>query len=171
MMDPGSRRQFLRFTVGGGLFALAGFLFKSIFWPAPLDAAAAATLERFADVLIPRDQSPSASDLRLVALLNAEAAFDRRLVRILRRGASWLDRSARSDFGRDYAELDDASADHIAQVATSAPIDAVERIFFERARIELFSLYYSRPESWSGLPASLPPQPLGFVDFASPPRA
>ena len=169
MIGAPDRRSFLRYALGGGLLAASALLFKSIFWPPPLDSGETAALERFADVLIPRDDLPSANDLRLVDTIVRDASVERRLARLLRRGISWLDSAAKRDFGVAFAALDAAAADRVVTVAASGPESSVERIFFDRARIELFKLYYARPESWRGLAAVLPPQPLGFMDYASPP--
>ena len=170
MIESSKRRQFLRFVLGASLVASSAALLKSILWPAALDADEIATLERFADTLLPADELPAATSLGVPRALVETALTERRLRRLLHRGLSWLASTSRRDFGRPFTELGDAERSQVLAIAAAAEESTVERIFFDRARMELCTLYYAQPQTWVGLQASFPPQPMGFLDFASPPR-
>lgn len=169
MIESSKRRQFFRFVLGASLVASSAALLKSILWPAALDADEVAALERFADTLLPAGELPAASSLGVPRALAETALNDRQLRRLLHRGLNWLASTSRRDFGRPFTELGDSERGQVLAIAAAAEEGAVERIFFDRARVELYTLYYAHPQSWTGLHASFPPQPMGFLDFASPP--
>jgi hypothetical protein len=170
MIDNIKRRQFFRLALGASLLAGSAALLKSILWPAALGADDFATLELFSDTLLPADELPAASDLGVPRALAGKAATDRQLRRLLRLGLDWLDSASHAKFDRAFAGLSEAERNQVLSIAAAAQQGTTERIFFDRARMELFTLYYAHPHTWAGLPASLPPQPIGFLDFASPPR-
>jgi gluconate 2-dehydrogenase subunit 3-like protein len=170
MMESSKRRQFFRFVLGASLVASSAALLKSILWPAALDADEVTALERFADALLPAGELPPASSLGVPRALVETALTDRQLRRLLHRGLSWLASTSRHDFGRPFTELSDTERGQVLAIAAAAKDGTVERIFFDRARLELCTLYYAHPQTWVGLPASFPPQPMGFLDFASPSR-
>jgi hypothetical protein len=171
MIENIKRRQLLRLALGAGLLASSAALLKSILWPAALGADDVAALEGFADTLLPADELPAATSLGVPRALAKKAATDRQLRRLLRLGLDWLDSAARARFGRSFVGLSESERNQVLSDAATAPQGSTERVFFDRARIELFTLYYAHPQTWAGLRASFPPQPIGFLDFASPPRA
>jgi hypothetical protein len=170
MIHDSKRRQFLRLVLGGSLLAGSAALLKSVLRPAPLDAEEITALQHFADTLLPADELPAATSLGVPGALVQTATTDRPLRRLLRRGLSWLASTSQRDFGRSFVELNEAERNQVVALAAQAQEGTMERIFFDRARMELCALYYAQPQTWSGLHASLPPQPMGFLDFASRPK-
>jgi gluconate 2-dehydrogenase subunit 3-like protein len=170
MIESSKRRRFLRFAISASLVASSAALLKSILWPAALDADEVATLERFADALLPAGELPAASSLGVPRALVEAALTDRQLRRLLHRGLSWLASTSRRNFGRPFTELSDSEYGQVLAIAAAGEEGTVERFFFDRARLELCMLYYAQPQTWIGLQAVFPPQPMGFLDFASPPR-
>jgi hypothetical protein len=170
MIENSKRRKFLQYVLGTSLVASSAALLKSMLWPAALDADEVAALEHFADALLPAGELPAASSLGVPRAWVETALTDRHLRRLLHRGLNWLASTSRHDFGRPFTELSDSERGDIITTAAAAEEGTVERIFFDRARLELCTLYYAQPETWVGLQASFPPQPMGFLDFASTPR-
>jgi hypothetical protein len=86
-------------------------------------------------------------------------------------GLEWLNKQARAGYGRDFPLLDEGSREEVVRQAEAAGYDTLPRVFFERTRADAFFHYYGRPESWRGMAHYRgPPQPLGFMDYAQPPR-
>lgn len=133
---------------------------------------AEATLRAYVDVLIPADETPSASALGVDRQLLVVAKGQPDYLRLLELGLNWLNLRARTQYGRSFSDLDDASREAIVGEAAGARHSTLQRLFFERTRADSFFHYYGRPESWRGIVGYRgPPQPLGFSDFAEPPRA
>lgn len=130
------------------------------------------TLKAYVDVLIPADEmTPSGSglgvDKQLLIVANSKPPYQR----LLDLGLDWLNNKSLADFGRSYPDLDEGKREAIVRQAAAAAYNTLPRVFFERTRIDAFSFYYSRPESWRGIAYYRgSPQPLGFLDYAKPPR-
>jgi hypothetical protein len=91
--------------------------------------------------------------------------------RLLERGLDWLNTQAQFKHGRNFAQLDEPSRDAIVGQAATAGYGTLPRVFFEQTRADAFFHYYGHPESWRGIVQYRgPTQPLGFLDYAQPPR-
>lgn len=130
-----------------------------------------ATLRVYVDVLIPADETPSASAIGVDKQLLAVAKGAPTLQRLLDLGFDWLNARARARYGRAFPEIDEAGREAIVAEAAAAGFGTLPRQFFERTRAAAFVQYYSRPESWPGIARYRgAPQPLGFPDYTEPPR-
>ncbi|MBF0337855.1 MAG: gluconate 2-dehydrogenase subunit 3 family protein [Nitrospirae bacterium] len=128
------------------------------------------TLKAFLDVIIPADESPSASALRVDIAIVAKSARDRRFLALLWRGCDWLDKQAKSLFGiRLFHLLDESMRQKIVSFAAESSEGSLPAIFFERLRRETFFYYYGNPLSWKSIDYDGPPQPSGFPDHSKPP--
>ena len=129
------------------------------------------TLRAYVDVLIPADETPSATALDVDKQILVVARGHRNYQRLLDLGLDWLNMQARAKHGRNFPELAEGDREAVVRQAADAPNKTLPRIFFERTRADAFHFYYGRPESWRGIAHYRgPPQPLGFMDYAEPPR-
>jgi len=138
-------------------------------WPSRL---ADSTLRAYLDILIPADETPSATSLDVDKQLLAVASGQRDYQTLLEWGLDWLNRRAREQYGREFPELEEGNREAVVREAAEAGYNTLPRVFFERTRADAFFHYYGRPESWRGIAHYRgPPQPLGFPDYIDPPHA
>ncbi len=129
-----------------------------------------AALPSFLDILIPRDETGSATDFGVDRQLVAAASRNRRQMDLLRAGCQWLEFEAREDGGRGFADLDPASREAVVARAAAARPGLLPRAFFDRTREDALRAYYADPASWKSLGYDGPPQPHGFMDHTEAPR-
>ena len=127
-------------------------------------------LPPFLDILIPRDETGSATDLGVDRTLIDRARGDRGFLRILRGGCKWLDFEARKHGGLGFADLESETQEGIVVQASQARRGTLPRVFFDAIREYGFRTYYADPASWPSLGYWGPPQPEGFMDHAEAPR-
>ncbi len=130
----------------------------------------ATTLAAFVDTLMPADETPAASELGIDRMLQARAEADDHYRRLLREGCGLLDRVAQRAYGRDFSELDEEQRVRIVEFFERQGPRTLARAFFRGVRDDLFELYYSQPQSWTGLGMDRPPQPAGYMDYQRPPE-
>lgn len=167
------RRSILRFSASL-LAALAG-LSKGVLGaerPVGLDAPYPLTaLSPYLDILIPGDtESAAASELQIDEFIRHKARLNTRYILLLREGCRWLDAEARKSGANDYAALHPATQEEIVARAAGADEHSLQRVFFERTRLDAMDAYYSDPRSWPTLGFSGPPQPIGYPDHAAAPN-
>ncbi len=131
---------------------------------------ALASLPMFLDTLLPAGDSPAATELDIDRALVRHATTVENYPRLLQLGCEWLDTQAEAAHGVAFRAATAAGRVAIVARAASSPADSLQQLFFSRVKSDTFTLYYSRPESWSALGFSGPPQPLGYPDFSRPPR-
>jgi hypothetical protein len=165
-----SRRRFLRISIGAGLLASSGYVWKALYWPSGLTPEEVRTLSSCLDTLIPADESPAASQVGVTEQIISRSSEERKYLVLLKRGCSWLDKAAGRHGAPDFASLSEEKREQVLGTAQAEPEDSIPRGFFERMRHDAFFYYYAHPESWVGLGYSRPPQPLGYPDYASPPK-
>ena len=145
-------------------------------WAAGLKPAAAQALQStearqadFADVILPRAITPSASDLGSHRRILRRAGTDPRFASIVTAALDLMDRVSQQSHGRDFVSASPATQVAIVTGMSEAPEDTLPGWFFRAARAELFMDYYARPESWTGLGIEGPPQPVGHLDATAAP--
>ena len=158
------------------------FIGSALIWPLsrvtrsraaapPSRSLAEATLGAYVDVLIPADQTPSGTALGVDKQLIVAARERREYQLLLEWGVDWLNNQAQARHGRNFAEVDEAGRDEIVAQTATADYNTRPRVFFEWTRTKAFFHYYARPESWRGIVQYRgPTQPVGFIDYALPPR-
>jgi hypothetical protein len=128
------------------------------------------SLPAFLDTLLPDDGAPSATQLEVDRQLIRHAGGIANYPRLLQLGCQWLDEKASSRGTASFAQLGPGAQEEIVAAAELAPENSVQKLFFERVKSDSFTFYYSNPASWSAIGFSGPPQPVGFPDFAAPPK-
>lgn len=165
-----SRRDFLRAITGVCLLGYSGYALKRDYLPARLTEDKRQTLKAFLDVIIPADESPSASALQVDMAILGKSAGDRKFLVLLGRGCDWLDKQAKKLFNiRQFYLLDEGMRQKIVSVAAENLEGSLPRFFFESLRRDAFFYYYGNPLSWKSIGYDGPPQPSGFPDHSSPP--
>lgn len=123
------------------------------------------------DLIMPRDElSPGAVDLDVDVEILAEADKDRHLRRSLIKGVKWLNTQADSLGENRFLVLSKEEQILLIEKAETADFGTVGNQFFRRLCNLTFEHYYTKQEAWSGLCYPAPPQPLGFIDYQSPPK-
>jgi len=128
-----------------------------------------ATLSAFLDTLMPADETPSATSLRVDAALLEMAQTDTRYRRLLRYGCLWLDRTAQREHESAFAVLTERQRTLIVERLEQQAPDSIAGAFFRHVRSDLFEFYYSHPLSRAGLGMDRPPQPQGYPGYHEPP--
>jgi hypothetical protein len=164
-----SRRELLRLTLGAGLLAASGYLFKDILRPADLAPGEEKTLAALLDTLIPADDVPGALQFGVAEKIQEKATTDRQYRRLVKRGCSWLEKRSKKLHATSFASLGEKDRDEILTMAAEAAAGSMQRIFFQQLRTDAFYYYYSHPGSWPQLGYDGPPQPGGFPDYAAAP--
>lgn len=166
------RKARRRFVIGSALACVLSGVAPSRAASGPSLALAEATLRAYVDVLLPADETPSGTALGVDVRLLAVAKQREDYRRLLDWGLDWLNGQARAHYRRDFPELGEAEREAVVRRAAAGGYGTPARVFFERTRADAFTHYYARPESWRGIVQYRgPPQPLGFADYAEPPRA
>jgi hypothetical protein len=162
-----SRRLLLKYSVAMGLLTrlLPAHAQKTSGQPSR------ETLKEYLDILIPADETPSASQLGVDREMLAKGRKDADYQLALVVGMDWLDEQARERGTRDFVSLDPAAREAVVAVAAEADSESVENLFFEITCMDAFLYYYAKPESWRDLDAFQgPPQPVGYSDYYLPPH-
>jgi hypothetical protein len=170
IVQGSARRHFLRLLV-----TLAAALPPRLLFAAPADKTvqriSLSALATYLDTLIPADSTPSASQLGTDQAIVALARRREHLARLVGLGCGWLDQQAVERGAVDFAALPQAEREAVVALAENAPARSMPRAFFAFTHRQAFTHYYAQPASWRGLGFEGPPQPVGFPDFAQPPKA
>lgn len=129
------------------------------------------SLQAFVDVLIPRDDMPSAGDVDVHGRIIRKASGIKAYLKLLTHGCAWLDSQARNIDAsvRHFRDLETDTKIRIVTLAEEAKAKSVGRVFFRNVRTDTIRFYYSTPQVWTALGYDGPPQPDGFLDFDRPP--
>lgn len=121
------------------------------------------------DLIVPRDEGPSASDLKVHARIVANARTIPNYPQLLSEGLGWLEMRAREDHQvRFLALAQDLQADILGE-AFAAREMTLPFVFAHRIREDVLSHYYRDARAWVGLGFYGPIQPNGYSDFTDPP--
>jgi hypothetical protein len=168
-LEAPSRRGFLRLVL-----ALSAFLPAQLLMAAPVEKTrrriSIGALAPYLDTLIPEDSTPSASALGVDQAILKLARRRPRIARLVGLGCAWLDKQAGERGAKDFAALSELEREAIVALAEGSPARSLPRTFFAFTQQQAFSNYYAQPAAWQGLGFAGPPQPLGFLDFAEPPK-
>ncbi len=162
---PISRRDFLRFVLGGGLLAASAYLFKETLRPSQLSRDEERTLEALLDTLIPADETPGALQFGVAEKIKAKVSEEDRYRLLIRKGCAWLDDTARKSNSKSFGVLSEKDRDLILESALKSDAGSVQRIFFQQIRADAFHYYYSDRRSWARIGYNGPPQPDGFPNY------
>ncbi len=162
---PLSRRELLRLTLGAGLLAASGYLFRDIFLPSDLTRSEEKTLAALLDTLIPDDEIPGALQFGVMEKIREKARGDYQYRRLVKWGCSWIDSLAGRLHSLRFAVISEKDRDNILTIAMEGDADSLPRIFFQQMRSDAFYYYYSHPGTWPQLRYNGPPQPGGFPDY------
>jgi hypothetical protein len=160
-----SRRDLLRFLAGWLVWGPVGRLRAQDSAENP-----PAAFGPLLDTLIPRDESPSATELGVDRALLEEFEEQSVLREFTRLGCDWLEREANRVGAVSFAELPEEQRISVVAALESAPANSLQYRFFHRIRYRAFFHYYGQPETWKSLAYDGPPQPNGFPSFRQPPR-
>jgi len=136
-----------------------------------LDTDIETILAVFVDTLIPKDGTPSATELGVDQKILQKGNDFPRYRKFIVSGCTWLDTVAKEINGGDFISLTEAERDQILAKASRSERRSLPRRFFDIVRSDAFSFYYSRSESWQGLDYAGPPQPNGYIDHNLPPES
>lgn len=124
-------------------------------WSLTLDELQRRTVRALCDVIVPGDsESPAASEVGVVEFLDEwvsapypEQQSDRPLVL---EGLGWVNGESRRWFGKDFADLDEASREKVcesfADPVKAKVVDARAARFFRRLRDLAMGGYYTTPQ-------------------------
>jgi len=163
-----TRRQLLDLLVALSVWVPLRILLAAV--PSDHSASSPQNLRAFLDVLLPEDESPSASQLGVDAQILDEASEHPNVKGLLDTGSAWLDLQARRKRAQAFHQLDEQGKIDIVKLAESQPQPSLIRVYFRFVQDRAFKYYYSHPDSWASLGYDGPPQPRGFMDYDQPPR-
>ncbi|HMV05551.1 MAG TPA: gluconate 2-dehydrogenase subunit 3 family protein [Accumulibacter sp.] len=127
-------------------------------------------LDAWLETLVPAEEDfPGALALGVAARVAAAVARDARYGELVRQGLAWLVEKAGESGERSFAALPAQTREAIVSQAAAAPLGSLARTFFQATLDDALFHAYADPRSWVGIGYAGPPQPLGFLDHASPP--
>lgn len=166
-----SRRYILKLLSLIGLIAGSGILFKKFFTgPHSITTVETQTLFALLDTLIPSDETPGAIELGVGEKILAKAKTNSKYVKLIIKGCKWLDDRAGDRGANSFTALNETERENVLTLASSGKTKPVWGVFITKILYDAFYYYYSHPDTWSGLKYPGPPQPMGFMDYASPPE-
>lgn len=126
-------------------------------------------LAAVADLVVPRDDTPSASDIGVHERLIEQARKVPNYPRLLSEGLNWMEQQARTAYGRPFLALTGDRRDRIFAEAFDAAPGTLPAVFARRVRTDVLTAYYRDARVWAGLGIDRPIQPEGYPDFEHPP--
>lgn len=163
-----SRRFFIKSTTSAAFTVALGLL--------PYRSGAGAlpqtnTVSAYIDNLIPKDEFPGAIDLGADDFILHKSTADPLYGKTLDLGTSWLNKVAQKFNHQTFSSLPRTIQLKIMAYAEQQPIATLPHLFHHTLRDDVFSYYYFHPEIIAHFSYAGPPQPVGFPDFADPPKA
>lgn len=169
-MNLFTRRYILKVFSSIVLFTGSGFLFQILFSTRTTATDENQTLSAFLNTLIPPDETPGATTLGVDRKILAKAEKEANYKKLIKDGCKWLNNRAVERGSYNFASLNELQRDYLVTLASSGKINSLERVFFIKIRNDAFYYYYSHPTTWNALRYPGPPQPMGFMNYTSPPR-
>lgn len=158
-----ARRDLLRVGLGLGLIGASGVALRQLLWPPALAESERHGLLALGESLLPAAGLDGGALAVLIAGLAAQTDADRALRRVIRRGLHWLDGESKGEGG--FSSLPRDARHTLLERAVAQAPGSVPRVLLDRLRMELFALYYARPETLAALGLPPPPQPAGYLDY------
>lgn len=124
------------------------------------------TLSYIIDVIIPRDATPSASDLQLHEHLFDLGNNIPNYTNLLMAGTQWIEQSAQLSFNTSFRKASNRQQHRLIEAAFSQAPRSLANVFINRVRNDVMALYYEHPSAWQELPINGPIQPLGYPEHA-----
>lgn len=167
-----TRRRILTLAGGALLAALISW------WPrrkpsTPLAMASRhADLRAWVDTLLPAEPDfPGGLALgvaeRIAATIEREPAY----AKLTREAWAWLDARTRETGEPDFAELPASRRHDLVAEAAASALGSTPRTFFQATLDDALFHAYADARAWVGLGYDGPPQPIGFPDHATAPKA
>jgi hypothetical protein len=88
------------------------------------------TLSAFLDVLIPKDETPSASELNTHTKIIAHGYRIENYIVLLQQGLAWLDRQSVTYFMKPYAALSTREQERVTYLASTQDAPSIVQLFF-----------------------------------------
>ncbi|WP_439103952.1 gluconate 2-dehydrogenase subunit 3 family protein [Celeribacter marinus] len=126
-------------------------------------------LTRLVDVIVPKDETPSASELNVHTYLVTLGDQIDNYALLLREGSAWLEASSQKKFNKAFVTTTASEADQVLRLAMRYPELHLPRVFAARMVQDVLKIYYAIPATWPSLGFDGPIQPAGFSDFESRP--
>lgn len=120
------------------------------------------------DLLIPADETPSATTVGVDVCLRDEANADAQIAALLRQGLLWLGAQTGDRGADDFPALPEAEQVALLELAEAADPESVEQRFFSYLRSRAFHYYYATPIAFSFPGYLSSPQPDGYPDYSKP---
>lgn len=121
------------------------------------------------DLIIPRDATPSASDIGVHNRILDAAQKIPNYSQLLAEGLGWIEQNAQVDFNLPFLGLSTSAQTEIMAVAFEAPPQSLPSVFAHRIRADALKAYYQDARSWTGMGFDQPIQPMGYPDFQNSP--
>jgi hypothetical protein len=120
-------------------------------------------LANLLDVLIPKDISPSATELRVHEKIWDQARSIKNYEAMLRQGVTWLDQQAQlNGSSSGYLGLSLVKKNQCIALALQSPPMTLPRVFMERLMEDAFRLYYTQLDAYKHIKDMKPIQPFGY---------
>lgn len=165
-----SRRDLLRYAIGGGLLAGGGWTIVRVMFPPRLGESRLGALEALLDVVLPEGDLPGHRTTGIMPALVTQLEAKRSTRRALGEGLRHLERRAKSAGADGFAELDPAARNRLFAACGDRPDGSVLRFFYRTVRDEAIRLHYAQPAVWRRVGLPNPPQPDGYPSYSEPPH-
>jgi hypothetical protein len=165
-----SRRDLLRYAIGGALLAGGGWTIVRVVFPPRLAESRFRALEALLDVMLPEGDLPGHRTTGVMPALVTHLEAKRSTRRALGDGLRHLERRARSGGADEFAELDPAARIRLFAACGDRPDGSLLRFFYRTVRDEAVRLHYAQPAVWRRVGLPNPPQPDGYPLYFEPPH-
>ena len=122
------------------------------------------------DTFVPRDRTPSASDLRIHYRLLELASGISNYPELLDQGMVWINNISKRLHSGVFRDLSPKLRDEVLRLAFSQPAGTLPQVFVSRTRNDTMALYYVDQRARTGLGLDGPIQPGGYPDHDKPPE-
>lgn len=120
------------------------------------------------DLLIPADDTPSATTLDVDIQLRDEVDVNPQIKATLREGVFWLTYKAMERGRGDFSSLDETEQIALLTLAEMADPGSIEQLFFSCLRNRAFYHYYASPSAFNIPGYHTSPQPVGYPGHSKP---
>lgn len=115
------------------------------------------------DVLIPKDISPSATELQVHVKIWKQARSIKNYDAMLRQGIAWLDQQAQlKGSSSGFLGLSLTQKNQCVAIALKSSPMTLPRVFMERLMEDAFRFYYTQLEAYKHIKDMKPIQPVGY---------